>query len=119
MRFLNSNILQTHVREDENRSVKVYVDEALSDADWITITSSRKENEGTVRVLDHVHPNALEIIVFLRYGMLEIDSVTHEFSPGEAVMIEPGEKHSAHNLKEHDCICILLGKGKPQKKPVI
>jgi anti-sigma factor ChrR (cupin superfamily) len=91
---------------------------SIQQYDWLVVTHSKKrfDNVGrSVNVDFHSHPNAFELILFQKHGFLEISGKQCQFMPGDIVLIEPGDVHGAQNLTKHDCICILLGKGRPQK----
>lgn len=45
------------------------------------------------KVKSHLHPLALEIIVFLNPAVIQDEKGTHRFSPGDVAILRPGEKH--------------------------
>ena len=45
------------------------------------------------KVKNHLHPIALEIIIFLNHAVIKDKEGTHRFSPGDMAILEPGEEH--------------------------
>lgn len=107
--------VETHF--DDNREVRFILNEWVQPYDWLMITHSNQQSGNTdaTNIDFHSHPNALEAILFQKTGSLKIDGKQHHFEPADIAILEPQDIHGAQNLSEHDCICILIGKGKPQK----
>jgi hypothetical protein len=104
-------------RSSENREVRIIFDESVQSYDWLEVTHSQKQsdNPAYVNINMHSHPNARELILFQKQGTLNIKDKKYHFIPGDALILESDEIHGAYGLSKHGCICILLGKGKPQK----
>ena len=117
MKIIRKSEQKTFSRSSENREVSIIFNESVQSYDWLAVTHSNKQSEHPVGVnVDlHSHPNALELILFQKKGALDIGGKKHHFEPGDILILEPQDIHGAQGLIEHDCICILLGKGKPQK----
>lgn len=107
-------------RGQENRKVRVYLDEDFDFSAYnhlmVTHSSAEAEQEST-HVGYHRHPNTVELIIFHQPGRLEIDGEMHSFDPNDVAVIHPGELHGANDLESHDCTCVLISTGSPQKTP--
>ena len=117
MRIIRKSEQQTVIRPGDNREVRFIFGEAVQLCDWLVVTHSKQQcKDGEYSSVGfHSHPNALELILFQKSGSLDIGGEQYDFMPGDAVVLEPQDIHGANELNEHDCICILLGKGEPQK----
>jgi len=118
MRVIRNERLVNQTRGEENRTVKEVLKEHLVD-DWVlSVNYSCKGNDAdrTVQVGRHQHPNVRELIIFLKPQNLEVEGKIFDFDVGDAVLIHPGEKHSARDLTDHDCICFLISDGAPLKE---
>ena len=73
-----------------------------------------RSRNGEIRVIPEVIEILLSMSSILPQFMLS--NTKDQFEPGDAIILEPQDIHGAQNLRKHNCICILLGKGKPQKK---
>lgn len=118
MKIIRNSDQSIVTRSTDNRQVQVIFNQAIQNCDWLMITHSREieEHEGNISISFHRHPNALELIVFQKPSVLDIDGVRHDFDSGDLVIIEPHNTHGSTDLSEHDCICLLLGKGEPIKQ---
>lgn len=118
MRIIRKSEQRILHRPAENRDVRLLFDGSVHLCDWLVVTHSRRqlENAKGANVEFHSHPNAFELIFFLRKGLLETNGKQHHFEPGDLVVLESQDVHGAQDLSEHDCICIILGKGQPQKR---
>ena len=118
MRIIKKSKQKISARSAENRDVCVLFNGSVQTYNWLVVTHSKKHfnHVGGVNVDFHSHPNAFELILFQKNGSLEICGKQHKFKAGDIVVLEPQDIHGAQNLSDHDCICILLGKGRPQKR---
>jgi hypothetical protein len=117
MKIVRKSEQRTLTRSADNREVRFIFSEPVQPYDWLVATHSQQcpESKDDVAVDFHSHPNALELILFQKAGSLVIGGTPHDFEPGDLVILEPQDIHGAKESSEHDCICILLGKGEPQK----
>ena len=86
-------------RSTENRTVQLIFNESVPIYDWLMVTHSHAKSDEVdgVSVDFHNHPNALELIIFQRPGVLDIAGHLHHFDPGDAVLLEPQEVHGGRN----------------------
>ena len=115
MKIIRSSEQRIVSREIEGRDVRFYCDEKIEGHfDWLMVTRSFANKDSSL-VGNHFHPNALELIVFHKKGKLVINSTEYCFEPEDVVILGPEDTHGAEDLRSHDCTCILLGSGQPQK----
>jgi len=117
MRIIRKSEQTTVNRSGGNREVRSIFSEPVHLCDWLVVTHSQRQIKDVAHVAVgfHSHPSALELILFQKSRSLDINGVRHDFMPEDAIILESDDIHGAEDLREHDCICILLGKGKPQK----
>jgi hypothetical protein len=117
MKIIKANDQAIKPRGKEGREVRFFFNEFVGEFDWLMITNSHeaKDRKTKINVGDHTHPNAVEVIIFNKPGQLVINGELFHFDEEDTVFLEPSDVHGASNMDIHDCTCILLGKGEPQK----
>jgi len=105
-------------RGEEGRKVRSIINEHVGSVDWLMVTNSYEDQDhkGPIRVGDHTHPNAVEVIIFNKPGKLKINGNMYHFDVNDTVFLESSDIHGTNDMDEHDCTCILIGRGKPQKR---
>ncbi len=104
-------------RVGEDREVRTIFSEAVPSYDWLTVTHSKTcPDRASASVAAPSHPNAVELILFLQSGTLTVAEIEYRFQPCDAAVLDAGEVHSASHLRQHDCLCLLLGRGVARKE---
>ncbi len=117
MRIIRKSERKTYDRAREHREVQIIFGEAIPPYDWLVITHSKTCGDGAgVGIGFHTHPNATELILFLRSGWLQVGDTEYHFQAGDMAAVNPNEVHGTYYPGDHDCLCLLLGQGKPQKE---